>query len=93
MGKTIDKQTMKALRQKREVFIARARENIKANNAIIKKIREQIATEPKTVPQIAQALGMETDKVLLFISGLKKYGEVAEGPKDGDYFKYQLAQQ
>jgi DNA-directed RNA polymerase specialized sigma subunit len=92
MGQSIDKQTMKVLREKRKVFIARARENIKANNAIIKKIREQLASEPKTVPEIAQALGMETAKVLLFISGLKKYGEVAEGPKEGDYFKYQLAQ-
>jgi hypothetical protein len=92
MGHSIDKQTMKALREKRKAYIAKARETIKANNGIIKSIREQIATEPKTVPEIAQALGMETDKVLLFISGLKKYGEVAEGPKDGDYFKYQLAQ-
>jgi DNA-directed RNA polymerase specialized sigma subunit len=92
MGQTIDKQTLKALREKRKAFITRARENIKANNAIIKKIREQLATEPKTVPEIAQALEMETAKVLRFISGLKKYGEVAEGPKEGDYFKYQLAQ-
>jgi hypothetical protein len=92
MASSIDKQTLKALREKRKVFIARARENMKANNAIIKKIREQLASEPKTVPEIAQALGLETAKVLLFISGLKKYGEVAEGPKEGDYFKYQLAQ-
>jgi DNA-directed RNA polymerase specialized sigma subunit len=92
MASSIDKQTLKALREKRKVFIARARESMKANNAIIKKIREQLASEPKTVPEIAQALGMETAKVLLFISGLKKYGEVAEGPKEGDYFKYQLAQ-
>ena len=92
MGQSIDKQTLKALREKRKVTIIRARETMKANNAIIKKIREQLASEPKTVPEIAQALGLETAKVLLFISGLKKYGEVAEGPKEGDYFKYQLAQ-
>jgi hypothetical protein len=37
-------------------------------------------------------LGLDTAKVLRFVVALKKYGEVAEGPKAGDYFKYGLAQ-
>jgi predicted transcriptional regulator len=92
MGQATDKKVLKALREKRKATIARARKNIKANTKTIKSIREQIAEEPKTVPEIAQALGLDTAKVLLFVAALKKYGEVAEGPKEGDYFKYGLAQ-
>jgi predicted transcriptional regulator len=92
MGQSTDKKVLKALREKRKATIARARNSIKANNKTLKSIREQIAEEPKTVPEIAQALGLDTAKVLLFVSALKKYGEVAEGPKEGDYFKYGLAQ-
>jgi len=86
----MDKQEMKALRLSRKAYIDRARHLIKENNQILKAIREQIATEPKTVPQIAQALQMDTARVLLFVSGLKKYGEVIEDAQDGDYFKYGL---
>jgi len=34
---------------------------------------------------------MPTAQVSLYIAGLKKYGEVVEAEKDGDYFKYGLA--
>ena len=45
------------------------------------------------MPEVAQALKMKTSDVLLFIAALRKYGEVLEGPKDGEYFRYQLAEQ
>ncbi len=88
MGQRSDKETLKALREKRQVTIARARSNIQENNRIIKAIREQISAAPKTIPEIAVALGMDTAKVLLFVAGLKKYGQVVEGPKADGYFKY-----
>jgi DNA-directed RNA polymerase specialized sigma subunit len=91
MGQSIDKETMKALRESRKAAIARARKSIKENNKILKAIREQIAGEPQTIPEISRALGMDSAKVLLFVAAMKKYGDVAEGPKDGDYFKYGLA--
>jgi DNA-directed RNA polymerase specialized sigma subunit len=90
MGQSIDKETMQTLREERKHAIERARQSIKENNKVLKDIREQIAAEPRTVPQIAQALAMDTADVLLFVSALKKYGEVMEGPKDGDYFRYGL---
>ena len=91
MGQSNDKEQMKALRESRKASIARARKSIKENNKIFKAIREQIADEPQTIPEISRALGMDTAKVLLFVSAMKKYGEVAEGAKEGDYFKYGLA--
>ena len=91
MGQPTDKQTLKALREARKAYVARARQTIKDNHKILKSIREQITAESKTIPEIGRALEMDTAKVLLFVSALKKYGQVTEGPKDGDYFKYGLA--
>jgi DNA-directed RNA polymerase specialized sigma subunit len=90
MGQSIDKETLQALRKERKHFIERARKSIKENNKVLKSIREQITAQPRTVPEIAQALAMDTAEVLRFISALKKYGEVMEGPKNGDYFRYGL---
>jgi DNA-binding IclR family transcriptional regulator len=44
-----------------------------------------------TVPEIASATGLPTEEVLLYVATLKKYGKVAEGAKDGDYFRYEPA--
>jgi predicted transcriptional regulator len=93
MGQSMDKQTMKALRESRQATIARARQTIKENNVVFKAIRQQIAKRAKTVPEIAGALEMDTATVLCFVSALKKYGEVMEDAKEGDYFKYKLAEQ
>ena len=90
MGQSTDNETLQALREERKHHIERARKSIKENTKVLKVIREQIATEPMTVPEIARALSMDTAKVLLFVSAMKKYGEVLEGPKDGDYFSYGL---
>lgn len=90
MGQSMDKQTLQALREERKPYIERARKSIQETNKILKAIREQIAERPATVPEIAQALAMDTAEMLRFISALKKYGEVMEGPKDGDYFRYGL---
>jgi hypothetical protein len=87
-----DKDALKQLRQERKVFIERARKAVKAQNKIIKDIKAQLAGEGATVPAIARALKMKTADVLLYVSALRKYGEVVEGPKDGDYFKYRMAE-
>ncbi|MEJ2039069.1 MAG: hypothetical protein P8X55_09065 [Desulfosarcinaceae bacterium] len=88
MGTTNEKDRLKALRQERKAYIERARGSIKESNKITKAIKEQLAAEPRTVPELAAALGMDSAKVMLFLFGLKKYGEVVEGSKDGDYFTY-----
>ena len=90
MGESMDKETLQALRVERNRYIERARKSIRENNKVLKAIREQVAAEPRTIPEIARSLAMDTAEVLLFVSALKKYGEVMEGPKDGDYFRYGL---
>jgi hypothetical protein len=86
--KTSDKNALKKLREERRVWVDNAKQSIKAQTQIIKQIKAQIVDTAKTVPEIAQATGMPTSQVLLYITGLKKYGVVAEAEKDGDYFKY-----
>ena len=89
--KTADKEALKKLREERKTWVENARKSISDQNQIIKQIKAQIADTAKTIPEIAQATDMSTSQVLLYIAGLKKYGLVVEGDKDGDYFKYCLA--
>jgi Fic family protein len=90
-NKKMDKEALKKLREERRVWVENAKKSIKAQNQIIKQIKAQIADAAKTIPEIAQATDMSTSQVVLYISGLKKYGMVAEAEKDGDYFRYRLA--
>jgi hypothetical protein len=87
----IDKSALKALRQERAQIIARAKEKIKAQNRIIKTIKGQMTDDGMTIPALAQATGLSSSQTLLYVATLKKYGEIAEGAKDGEYFKYHLA--
>jgi predicted transcriptional regulator len=89
--KTADKEALKKLREERRTWVENAKKSISAQNHIIKQIKAQIADTAKTIPEIAQATGMSTSVVLLYIAGLKKYGLVVEAEKDGDYFKYTVA--
>jgi predicted transcriptional regulator len=91
--KNTDKEALKKLREERKTSIEKARQTIKDQNRVIKSIKELIKTEGKTVPEIAQASQISTSRALWYIMALKKYGLVAEGAKDGSYFKYQLAGQ
>lgn len=84
------KEALKQLRQKRSGTIERARKMIKAYNRRIAAIKSELTAEARTVPEIAEALGMETADVLVIVAALRKYGEVVEEVKAGDYFKYRL---
>jgi Fic family protein len=84
------KEALKQLRKQRSSTIERIRKMNKAQNADIKNISEQLQTGSKTVPEIAKVIDMPSSQVLLYLAGLMEYGFVAEGEKDGDYFRYEL---
>lgn len=90
-NKKMDKEALKKLREERRVWVEGAKSSIKTQNQIIRQIKAQMTDAAKTIPEIAQATGISTSQVVLYISGLKKYGIVAEAEKDGDYFRYRLA--
>jgi Fic family protein len=91
--KNTDREALKKLRNARKTSIDRARQAIKEQNRVIKSIKALMTAEGKTIPEIANASQISTSQALWYIMALKKYGLVAEGPKDGNYFKYQLAGQ
>jgi tRNA(Phe) wybutosine-synthesizing methylase Tyw3 len=86
--KTIDKEALKKLREERKVWVEKAKKAIQFQSKIIMQIKAQIADDAKTIPEIARATGLKSSQVLLYVSGLKKYGDLVEADKDGDYFKY-----
>ena len=88
-----DKEALKKLRESRRKMIEKARQAIKTQNQDIKKIRDELQSGPKTVPEIARAIQMPSALVLRYVSGLKKYGLLLEGTKEDDYFKYELTKQ
>lgn len=90
MGEKTDKQALKRLREERKAWVGRAKNAIKTHNGFIRRIREQMQTEGKTVPEIAQETAIPSSQVLWYISTMRKYGMISEGEKDGDYFKYEL---
>jgi predicted Rossmann fold nucleotide-binding protein DprA/Smf involved in DNA uptake len=57
----------------------------KAQQAILKALKEG----PKSVPELAAATGLTAQKALWHLTGLRKYGKVADIPGRGDYPKYE----
>jgi hypothetical protein len=90
MSEAYTQEALKRLREERKSLIDQARNLIKDQSASIKKIKEHLQGEGETIPEIAEKTGMSTSEVLWFVMALKKYGQVVEGAKEEDYFKYQL---
>lgn len=48
---------------------------------------------PKTVPELAEALGRPAREVLFWVMGLRRYGRITETPEvtDEGYYRYAAA--
>lgn len=86
------KEAMKNLRKVRKKWITRASIKLKTQKKLLKAIKEQLEKKASTVPDISQVTKIPADTVLWYLATLKKYGEVIEGEKDGDYFQYALVE-
>jgi predicted Rossmann fold nucleotide-binding protein DprA/Smf involved in DNA uptake len=53
-----------------------------------------LRTGPKTVPEIAEALGAPSREVLQWVMAMRRYGTVRDLPKGraDDYFQYELVE-
>jgi hypothetical protein len=85
-----DKEKLKALREERKTLLDRNKERLKKQNQEVNLIKKGLKDGPLTVPELAAATGLASDKVLWYVSALKKYGEIAEGELTANYFKYVL---
>ncbi|WP_066639935.1 transcriptional regulator [Desulfolucanica intricata] len=73
------------IREKREVI----REEMFMRDKIINVLKEC----PKTVPEIAEALGCPSHEVMIWVMGMRKYGYVAETEEatNNGFYKYKVA--
>ena len=90
--KKAKKAAMKNLRNTRKEWINRMLARVKIQKKNLKAIKGYLKEGAGTVPQIAEATGVSSDKVLWYIAALKKYGEIDESEKDGSYFRYMLTE-
>ena len=86
------KEAMKKMRNDRKEWITKASTIVKEQRKERKAIKEHLENQPTTVPEISEATGIPSDKVLWYLATFKKYGEVIEGEKDGGYFRYVLTE-
>ncbi len=84
------KQALAALRVSIGGVSEQKRQTQKRLIAARKAIHKFLQAQPATVPQIATALQMPTDEALWHVTGMRKYGKVAEAGEDGDYPLYAL---
>jgi predicted transcriptional regulator len=76
-------------RAKIEGLAARVREQ----NLIRDRITGLLRENPKTVPELSEAIGMPTDAVFWHIVAMRKYGKVAETGLKGEYPLYGLVEE
>ncbi len=84
---------LKRLREEHAETVARTQALLKEQQAFRKKLRAAMKGGPKTIPQIAAASGLPSDKVLWHVMAMKKYDMVREVGRDADYYQYQLAEE
>ncbi len=84
------KEVLRKLREARKEKVRALTLLVKEQQRAIRAIKEQLRDSAATVPEIAEATGIPAAEVLWYVATLKTYGEIIEGPKDGDYFRYQL---
>ncbi|MHB1461564.1 MAG: hypothetical protein ACYC1M_09815 [Armatimonadota bacterium] len=81
-------QQLKQLRSERGSLPKEMIERGKSQISIQKTILAAIETEYKTVPEIAELTGLDTQDVFWWITALRKYNRVQDGKKRGEYATY-----
>lgn len=59
------------------------------------RIIDLLRNDPKTIPEIAAALGERSHEVVRWIMAMRRYGIIEEIPKSraDDYYKYRLVKE
>jgi len=82
---------LKELRKQHQETIKRAQRLLKAYNES-KEIYKAIDSNPRTVPEVAEIVGMPTHQVLWYLTAMKKYDDVVEEGMSGGYVLYKKAE-
>lgn len=84
---------LKQLREQHAESVARTQAFYKEQRRIQQEICKIIREAPKTVPDVADAVGLPTHQVLWHLTAMKKYGIVAENGMCGDFPLYQKVEE
>jgi len=84
---------LKRLRAEHAETVARTQALLKEQKRIQKEICQFIRENPKTVPEIAEAVGMPSNEVLWYLASYKKYGIVVEDGMCADYPLYKKVEE
>ncbi len=70
------------------------REIIREEQWMRRRVLRELADEPRTVPEIAAALGRPAHEVMYWVMGLRKYGYLTEAKESDDdgYFRYRAVE-
>ena len=63
---------------------------LKADRDTRKALREALKAGPKTIPDLSRQLDLPSEKAMWYVMALKRYGEVVEAGRAGDYQRYAL---
>ena len=85
-----DHELLERLRSERAAVVEASSGQNRLRRAARRKIRAELANGPATVPALASATGLASSEVLWHIAAMRKYGEIVEDQKAGDYFTYRL---
>ncbi len=69
-------------------------ELVKQQAKMKKMVLDAFKDEPKTVPEVAEALNSATHEAMYWVMALRKYGFIEETEEitDDGYYKYQLVE-
>ena len=84
---------LKKLRVEHSETVSRTQKLLKKQKRVEKEICKFIRENPKTVPEIAEAVNMPTNEVLWYIASYRKYGIVAEEGMCADYPLYKKVEE
>ena len=84
---------LKRLRAEHTETVEQTQALLKEQKRVQKEVCQVIRENPKTVPEIAEAVNMPSDEVLWYIASFKKYGIVVEDGMCADYPLYRRAEE
>ena len=84
---------LKRLRTEHAGTVLRTQGLLKEQKRIQKEICQYLRDNPKTVPEIAEAVNMPTNEVLWYLASYKKYGIVIEDGMCADYPLYKKVEE
>ena len=67
--------------------------HLKEQNRVRKLIKDSLGNEAKSIPDLAAEIACEPEKILWHITAMKKYNEIVEAGKSGEYYLYALAKE